>query len=246
MMDIRRRVSELRRWWPVVAIVAAVIVLAAGPELWQDAVALLSEGDRVRTALLAAGPLAPLAYIALYAIQIVAAPIPGSPFALASGYLFGPVAGGAYSLIAAMIGLMIAMALSRRFGRPLVERLVGQEELDRWEQALGTDSAVLWLIIFLMPVGDAGYYLAGLSRARLRHLIVAAVIARTPNQFIMSWIGAQKGDRLILLLILLVLLSAAILLFWQRWGRQIQAKVLALGRRPSPTLRPPPSEGALE
>ncbi len=242
-MNIASWINQFKRWWPAVTILVATIVLIAGPELWQDLIAPLAAGERIKAALAAAGPLAPLAYIALYATQIVAAPIPGSPFALASGYLFGPIAGGVYSLVAAAIGLSLAMALSRRFGRPFVARLVGQEEMDRWEEALGTESALLWFFIFLLPVGDAGYYLAGLSRARLRRVAIAGVLARTPNQFLMSWVGAQTGERLILALIGLVLLSATIMFAWQRWGRQLQARLLALERRsPSIAPHPPPRE----
>ncbi len=237
-MNIASWINQLKRWWPAVAILVTAIVLIAGPELWQDLVAPLAAGERIKAAIMAAGPLAPLAYIAFYAIQILVAPIPGSPFALASGYLFGPIAGGIYSLVAAALGLTLAMALSRRFGRPLVARLVGQEEIDRWEEALGTESALLWYFVFLLPIGDAGYYLAGLSRARLRRLVIAGVLARAPNQFVMSWVGAQTGERLILALIGLILLSAVILLAWQRWGRQLQARVLALGRR-SASIAPP-------
>lgn len=242
-MNIASWINQLKRWWPAMTILVAAIVLIAGPELWQDLIAPLAAGERIKAALIAAGPLAPLAYIAFYATQIVAAPIPGSPFALASGYLFGPIAGGVYSLVGAAIGLSLAMALSRRFGRPLVARLVGQEEIDRWEEALGTESALLWFFIFLLPVGDAGYYLAGLSRARLRRVALAGVLARTPNQFLMSWVGAQSGERLILALIGLILLSTVILLAWQRWGRQLQARLLTLERRSTPIApQPPPSE----
>jgi uncharacterized membrane protein YdjX (TVP38/TMEM64 family) len=223
--------SKLRRWWPVALIALAILILLAGPPAWREFLALLSEAERLKAALLSLGPLAPLAYIVLYALQIVAAPIPGSPFALASGYVFGPIAGGAYSLIAAAIGLTIALALSRRLGRPFVERLAGASALARWEQALGTDSAVVWFVIFLMPIGDAGYYLAGLSRARLQRVVVAGVLARAPNQFLMSYVGAQTGESLILWLVGLTLLSAMILLVWRRWGVQIQARVLAFGQR---------------
>jgi uncharacterized membrane protein YdjX (TVP38/TMEM64 family) len=202
-------------------------VLVAGRPRWREFYRLLMEADRIKAVLMSLGPIAPIAYIALYAAQIVAAPIPGSPFALASGYLFGPIAGGLYSLVAAAIGLSISLWLARRLGRPFAERLAGAQKLAEWEQALGTESAVLWFVIFLLPIGDAGYYVAGLSRARLRRLVLAGVIARAPNQFMMSWIGAQRGPRLIVLLILLTVASASVLLIWQRWGRAIEARILA-------------------
>jgi len=225
---IKERFERLKRWWPAALAGVVLAALIAGPWAWRRLMPLLTVANQLKAALIALGPIAPVAYIALYAVQIVAAPVPGTPLALASGYVFGTLAGGIYSLVGVAIGMTIALALARRFGRPFVERLVGREDLDRWEQALGTHSAWLWFVIFLLPIGDAAYYLAGLSRARLRRLILAGVIARIPNLFLMSWIGAQQGRRLVLLLALLALVTTVLLLAWQRWGHRLRVKLLGL------------------
>lgn len=75
---------------------------------------------------------APIVFILIQIGQVVAAPIPGHITALLGGYLFGPVFGTMYSLVGVVIGSAIAFSLSRRYGRPAVERLLHRDIVERF------------------------------------------------------------------------------------------------------------------
>ncbi len=165
------------------------------------------------------GVLAPLAFVLLYALQIVIAPIPGGPITLAGGYLFGPFWGTIYSLVGIALGAVCAALLARRLGRPPLERWIGAERLRYWEERLHARSPVTWVVFFFHPISDLGYYAAGLSNAPLGWLMLAACLGRAPTLIAENWIGSH----VVLLpferiwhLVLLLLVPCLILYFRRR------------------------------
>jgi uncharacterized membrane protein YdjX (TVP38/TMEM64 family) len=69
---------------------------------------------------------APVASIALMILHSFV-PFPAELIAIANGMLFGPVWGTLVTWLGAMLGAALAFALARRYGRPLVDRLVARK-----------------------------------------------------------------------------------------------------------------------
>ncbi|MGB5051201.1 MAG: VTT domain-containing protein, partial [Caldilineaceae bacterium] len=105
----------------------------------------------------------PLALIVINALQIIIAPLPNYAVFVVAGLLYGPFWGGVYGLAGMLLGGVAAMLLTRRFGRPLAARLVGEDRLERWDQMQATQNVISWSILFLAPVGDVPFFLAGLA-----------------------------------------------------------------------------------
>jgi uncharacterized membrane protein YdjX (TVP38/TMEM64 family) len=166
-------------------------LLVAGLALiWRPLLALLSDPARLRAWVATFGPLAPLAFIALQMGQILIAPLPGSFINLLGGYLFGPWWGTVYGLLGTLGGATVAATLARLYGRPLLERLLSEEQLRRGERFAHLDSLLLWLVILLPPTGDIPYFVAGLTPLPLPKLLLAALVSRGPTIFLASLIGA--------------------------------------------------------
>ncbi|MCB0061632.1 MAG: TVP38/TMEM64 family protein [Caldilineaceae bacterium] len=140
---------------------------------------VLHQGDIARDWILGFGFWAPLAYMGLFAMQILVAPMPGQFLGVMSGYVFGIVLGSLYSIIALSIGAGLAIYIARRFGRPLLERFVEAEQLRQWERKLYMRSPVNWGLLFVFPVPDFVFYLAGLSSIPLIRLIPAIIAGRS-------------------------------------------------------------------
>ncbi|HFC11557.1 MAG TPA: TVP38/TMEM64 family protein [Anaerolineae bacterium] len=132
----------------------------------------------------------PFALIATNILQIVIAPIPGYLVYVVAGYLFGPWMGGVWGSIGLLLGGMLAMWLGRRLGRPIVQSIIGNETLTRWEDATRSDSILIWGVILLSPIGDAPFLLAGLSRISFSKIFVLTIITRIPAAFIAAAIGS--------------------------------------------------------
>lgn len=166
-----------REFW-----LALIVFSAIGIIFWafsQQLIYVLHQGDLARDWILSFGYWAPLAYIGLFAMQILIAPMPGQFLGVMSGYVFGIILGSFYSIVALTIGAGLAMYIARRFGRPLLERFVEPVQLKLWERKLYMRSPVNWGLLFVFPVPDFVFYLAGLSSIPLIRLVPAIIVGRS-------------------------------------------------------------------
>src|SRR4051794_8798555 len=85
----RLRLGQRRASW-YLTIGAVVLGLAAAFWLLQRGLVDL-DVMAVRQWFVDLGPIAPLAYVAVYALQVILAPIPGLPIGAAAGFVFGLV-----------------------------------------------------------------------------------------------------------------------------------------------------------
>ncbi len=163
---------------------------------------------------------APAAIVVLQAAQVLLAPIPGQGIGAASGYLYGPWWGTAYSLTGTIIGSFIAMTLARRYGRPLVERLVSREALARLDARASQRGLLFFTLIFLLPFlpDDVACFVAGLSAIPIPALMLAVLAGRSPGIFASAWIGANAtglGTEQIVLLVALGIGVAAVFVLFE-------------------------------
>ncbi|HEY86350.1 MAG TPA: TVP38/TMEM64 family protein [Chloroflexi bacterium] len=183
--------TTFSKWLPWLVILVLVGTAAA---LWQPIAALMTaqDVDQLRAEVAEMGALAPAGLLALSVVQIVGAPIPGYPVQLLSGALFGAFLGGIYAIAGMVAGGLIAAWLARKLGRPFIENHVDPQTLDRYEGLARVDSLWAWVIILIIPLGDFPYYIAGLSRVRLRTLFLAILISRGPFTFLITWAGENS------------------------------------------------------
>ena len=149
----------------------------------------LSQADQLRSWIAGFGTLAPLAYIGIYILQIVVAPVPGNFMGVLAGYMFGAFWGALYGALALTIGISLVVGLSRTFGRPLIERFFAAEQIQAWEGKLRIRSPMTWCILFMFPVPDLLIYMAGLSSVRLRVLLPAIIGGRVISIILANLVG---------------------------------------------------------
>lgn len=182
--------SSWASWLVVAGLVALIPILILWGRPLYD---FFSEAERVRRFVVSSGAWPPLTLVALEIVQVVLAPMPGSVIDLASGYLFGPGWGTLYSMAGLMGGTVITMWLSRRFGRPLVERLVAPRTLERIDRHARRRGAVFFLLLFLTPFipDDVACLLAGLTPLPMARLVLIALIGRLPGVLVANLMGAN-------------------------------------------------------
>lgn len=142
------------------------------------------------------GAFAPVVFVALTAMQVVVAPIPGQAMGFVGGFLFGPLYGSLYSLLGVTIGSTVVFLLSKRYGRPYVERMLSPEAVERFDEFVDGAGPLGLLVIFLVPglPDDAVCFLAGVSEIPLRRLVVLVVVGRTPAFVVVSLAGANAAS----------------------------------------------------
>ncbi len=214
-----------------------LLALALGALLltvWrQPVLGLFLQPGRLEALVDRLGPAGPLAIVALQVLQIVVAPIPGQLVGIASGYLYGPWLGTAYSMAGVLLGNLLALQIARRWGRPVVERLVDAGALARADhvtQSIGLP--VLWLI-YLLPFlpGDTITLVAGLTEIPIRSIMLAVLFGRLPGIFISSCVGhtatALTARQWIAIGALALVAAAAVL----RWRAPLQRRMWSLVER---------------
>lgn len=198
------------------AVVAAALVagaLGVATLLARTYLPVLTDGAALRRFVDGWGVLAPLVFVTIQATQVVVAPIPGQVTAFASGYLFGSVWGTVYSLVGATIGSAVAFWLSRRYGRPFVERVVREELLATFDQFVEEAGTVSLFVIFLLPglPDDVICFAGGMTDIDLRTLVTISFFGRLPGYLLvtLSGSGLATGDLAVTAVTLLGLLAVS-------------------------------------
>lgn len=176
----------------VVAIGAYLVwdILAKGP-LTQ----LFSNTDALRKWVEDCGPLGPLAFILIQYAQVVIAPLPGNVSGVLGGLIFGWW-GILWSFIGSFFGYWTIYALTRRFGRSLVEKVVSKKALDKFDFIFSKRGPLILFIIFMLPMmpDDVVCYIAGLTDIPMGKLMALTTIGRFPPLVINNVIGSGLGE----------------------------------------------------
>ncbi|MFN8441974.1 MAG: VTT domain-containing protein [Caldilineaceae bacterium] len=218
-VSIRWNADTLRQVAGIVAVVFGVALLVWWQ--WPRLLELLTDEASVRLLIQRLGWLGPVALILFNTLQIVIAPIPGYFVQAAAGYLYGPIWGGVWATCGLITGSMLAMGLTRRFGRPLAVAMIGQERLDQWETTTHSTNPVVWFLLLLAPIGDLPYFLAGLARVSYQRIALLTFVVRAPTVFAWAAIGAGViGFSWWQWLILFTLLGGMLILFL-RYQKQL-------------------------
>jgi uncharacterized membrane protein YdjX (TVP38/TMEM64 family) len=171
----------------------ATVLLVAASLAVRQYLPVLADPDRLRAWLDGFGIFAPLALVVIQAMQVIFAPIPGQVVALVSGYAFGPVAGTAYSLAGVLLGSAIAFTLAKKFGRPMVERLLHEDVLTRFDgfvEQVGIPGLLAFVIVPGLP-DDAICFLSGLTTWRLRTFLAVIIVGRLPAYVLTVYAGGE-------------------------------------------------------
>lgn len=194
-MDRERRV----RWTILLGLgaILAILYLVLPPfkAQMQRAALLLARADirEVKEYLRGFGPWAPLVSGLLMVFQSVAAPLPAFVITFANGLLFGAWWGTLLSWSSAMVGAAVCFGISRLFGRPVVERLVGRRSLeltDRFFQRYGRYAVLLARLIPVISF-DVVSYAAGLTAIGWGEFLLATGLGQLPATVVYSVLGQE-------------------------------------------------------
>jgi uncharacterized membrane protein YdjX (TVP38/TMEM64 family) len=162
--------------------------------------------------------LGPLLFFLVILTEVIVAPIPGGVIAFVGSAQLGFWTAWPILYAGNVIGSNILFSLSRRFGRPWVERHTKEAQRRKYERALERHPRLLW-IPYALPVFpiDVISALLGVSGMRRRWFLLTTVLALPSYTGITALVGARFGHYIpwinwISLAILVVL--AAYLLFF--------------------------------
>ncbi len=212
-VDQKATLPRTRQWGMALGAVGLVaVMIIAGPYVWET----IQNPAQIEAWVAGLGWLGPVALIALNALQIVVAPVPGYVVQVAAGFLYGALWGGVWGSLGLLTGSTLAFWLARIYGRPLAEQMIGRNRLAQWEKVTYSTNTLVWSILLLGPTGDVPYYLAGLSRVSFVKVLCITAILRIPSVFVAAAAGA--GVMFLTwwqLALVFAVVTGILLLFWR-------------------------------
>lgn len=174
-----------------IVFIIIVLILVALYFIFPDLKNVL-DPENIRSYLLGLGGWAYIVYV-LIIIASIPLPAPSTPLILAGGYVFGFIGGTLLALIAAVLAGTLMFFLTRKFGRPLVEKLVDPHHLAHFDHIFKKRGELAAFISFAIPLfpSDIINIMLGLTKIKYSTLIFIIIVGHIPRYLIINSLGAD-------------------------------------------------------
>ena len=130
-------------------------------------------------------------YIFIFALSIVVAPVSSIPLIPLASNVWGWKLAAIYSVIGWTIGDIIAFWLSRKYGKPLIKKLISLKDVEKLEKFIPENHifASIVLLRMTLPSDGLSYALGLFSNVRMKPYIFATIIGSLPFAFVFAYLG---------------------------------------------------------
>jgi len=152
--------------------------------------------DRLRAWIVGLGVVAPLVFIAIYAVATVTF-LPGTPLSLLAGLLFGPVFGAVWAVIGATIGATLSFLVGRYGARGLVESwTASNDRVRRLDEGVERHGWRMLLLTRLVPVFPFNLqnYAYGLTKIGLGTYVLLTAVCIIPGAAVYTFAGGSLAS----------------------------------------------------
>lgn len=183
------------------------------------------------------GAWAPLVFFGLQVIQVIIAPIPGSVTTLFGGLFFGFWPAMLISVTAVLTGSVILFFFAKYLGRPLVERMIGEQRVEKYMRNMSARQFWVLFMMFLMPFfpDDVLCLMAGLTAMRFPGFVLLVLATRPWGLVFSALVGSGVITIPIWGWVIIGLLSASLLYISIRHPEKLEEwmsdKILNLFKR---------------
>ena len=184
-------------------IVAAAIVAIAvlGLIVSREMTDFVSDPQAIREWIRDTGIWGVLAFAGMNMIQVMLAVVPGGPFTLTAGFVFGPVRGTMLCVLSCTIASTIVFLLVHRFGMKLVSVFVSEKQLallENYDKSPANAKRIerLMILIFIVPgtPKDPLNYMAGLTKIPVWVWFLTNLFGRIPGAYLSALGGSAFGS----------------------------------------------------
>jgi len=130
-------------------------------------------------------------YVLLNVIEVIIAPVNLLPTIAIASSLWGGFTAGLLTTIGWVVGAFVAFMLARRFGLPLVRKLVSVDKIQKIEDKI-PNKHVFWSVVFLriiLPADILSYVLGLFSKISKRDFVLATTLGVAPLAFALAYLG---------------------------------------------------------
>ena len=173
-------------------VVVSIILLFILLQSYLPTIRQFASPEFVREYLLTLGNWGYLAYVIIFLLSIPL-PIPSTPVAIAGGYVYGIILGTVLTMVAAIIGASIAFFLIRKYGEPLLQKMVSRKHIEHFNhifQRRGINGAILAYAIPVFP-SDSINFILGLSNMRFHTFLFVTIVGNIPRYVLVNALGQE-------------------------------------------------------
>jgi uncharacterized membrane protein YdjX (TVP38/TMEM64 family) len=134
-------------------------------------------------------------FIGIMALQGLIVPLPSELVLLATGMIWGAVLGGFMGVIGSMAAALLCFFISKRGGRPLAEKFVGEKAINLADDFIHKYGIGAILIARFLPfiAFDPISYASGLVDMDTKKYTLGTLVGSFPRAFFFSYLGASLG-----------------------------------------------------
>ena len=168
----------------------------------------------------------PAGLFAAMILGSVFSPIPNEAILAFAGMTMNPLNVGLYGGLGSTVGGIICFYIARLGGRPLAERFIKgetMEKVDYWFHRYGSWTILLGRLIPFIPF-DAISYLSGLTKVKLWKFVLLTFIGAIPRSLLYAYIGEMIAKYNLPALIVTILLIAMLLVIIRMKERSLSGR----------------------
>ena len=158
-----------------------------------ELIKMIGDREAIAAYLQQFGVVGPILLFIILALQVFLAIIPGHAFMVAGGYIYGLLMGTVITQVSTVIASQLAFLLTRKFGRPLVERVAPANVIEHWNKLTQSKGVVFFIFAFILPIfpNDLMCFIAGLSLISSKKFFLANFLGRLPCAIFITLIGSH-------------------------------------------------------
>jgi uncharacterized membrane protein YdjX (TVP38/TMEM64 family) len=135
-----------------------------------------------------------IVFVLIVIIGTVFVPLTFIPLIPVAIFSYGLIATTVFIVIGEFIGALISFLISRRYGIPLVSKLVSLEDIERYERAL-PEGNLFWAIVLIriaIPLDALSYILGLFSKIRIQTFAFATLLGLIPSAIALAYLGSLE------------------------------------------------------
>ena len=148
-----------------------------------------------------------IVFVFIIIIATVFAPISVIPLIPLAVYSYGWIQTGFLILTGQFIGGIIAFTISRKYGLPLVNKLISLEEIEKYQKVL-PEGNIFWAIVLIriaIPVDALNYVFGLFEKIKFRTFAFATLLGLIPGSFALSYIGSLETKYQVIALVMAII-----------------------------------------
>lgn len=190
--------QNLKKYRYLILFLSIALMAGLTLALWGPLMQFIEDPASLKVLMEESGIWGPIVFMLLNTVQVILAIIPGGPFEVAAGALFGPIVGTLMCDIAMSIGGVLNFLLVRKFGMKFIELFTTREKIESVKFLKMNEKSTNLLFLFFIFPGtpkDLMCYAVGLTDIKLSTWTLINVAGRFPAILLSALGGSALGEQ---------------------------------------------------